>query len=241
MKHCHRPMVPSELPILVLFCGRAGTHLIDMTNGRSVREYRERLHDDRHLHDHRDLSTQFNRINFRLGSAWHGGWCWKRVAELLAAKHHTVCAHADRPVPTVSPAQTRHQPRHSYPRHRERNKVERFARRNSCRPLLCRNGGFRRRGENGEIDCRVGDGRCIFPRRRPKLFRPRFMEISHPQGPRRRPHSAATADGGDVGVNEQDRAWVDAKCTPQPIRCFMQPVALSGAHERIEESVYPCK
>jgi hypothetical protein len=42
MKHCHRPMVPSELPILVLFCGRAGTHLIDMTNGRSVREYRER-------------------------------------------------------------------------------------------------------------------------------------------------------------------------------------------------------
>jgi pimeloyl-ACP methyl ester carboxylesterase len=24
--------------------------------------------------------------------AWHGGWCWKRVAELLAAKHHTVLA-----------------------------------------------------------------------------------------------------------------------------------------------------
>src|ERR1700754_311210 len=24
--------------------------------------------------------------------AWHGGWCWKRVAELLRAKQHTVFA-----------------------------------------------------------------------------------------------------------------------------------------------------
>ncbi len=24
--------------------------------------------------------------------AWHGGWCWRRVAELLVAKHHAVFA-----------------------------------------------------------------------------------------------------------------------------------------------------
>jgi pimeloyl-ACP methyl ester carboxylesterase len=24
--------------------------------------------------------------------AWHGGWCWKRVAEFLAGKHHAVFA-----------------------------------------------------------------------------------------------------------------------------------------------------
>jgi pimeloyl-ACP methyl ester carboxylesterase len=24
--------------------------------------------------------------------AWHGGWCWNRVAELLRARHHTVFA-----------------------------------------------------------------------------------------------------------------------------------------------------
>ena len=39
-------------------------------------------------------------------------------------------------------------------------------------------------------------------------------------------------------VNEQDRAWVDAKCTPQPIQCLLQPVALSGARERIGKKAY---
>jgi hypothetical protein len=36
-----------------------------------------------------------------------------------------------------------------------------------------------------------------------------------------------------LGVNEKDRAWVDAKCTPQPIHCFLQPITLTGARERI--------
>jgi hypothetical protein len=41
-----------------------------------------------------------------------------------------------------------------------------------------------------------------------------------------------------LGVNEHDRAWVDTKCTPQPIQCLLQPVALSGARERIGKKVY---
>ncbi len=31
-------------------------------------------------------------------------------------------------------------------------------------------------------------------------------------------------------VNEQDRAWVDAKCTPQPLATLIDRVALTGAH-----------
>ena len=34
-------------------------------------------------------------------------------------------------------------------------------------------------------------------------------------------------------VNEKDRAWVDAQCTPQPIRCFLQKLTLNDARERI--------
>jgi hypothetical protein len=34
------------------------------------------------------------------------------------------------------------------------------------------------------------------------------------------------------------RGWVDAKCTPQPIQCLLQPVALSGARERIRKKAY---
>jgi pimeloyl-ACP methyl ester carboxylesterase len=39
-------------------------------------------------------------------------------------------------------------------------------------------------------------------------------------------------------VNEADRAWVDAKCTPQPLRTFTDSVSLSGARDRIARKVY---
>jgi len=39
-------------------------------------------------------------------------------------------------------------------------------------------------------------------------------------------------------VNEKDRAWVDAQCTPQPIQCFFQKIALTGARERIGKKSY---
>ena len=35
------------------------------------------------------------------------------------------------------------------------------------------------------------------------------------------------------GVNEKDRAWVSAQLTPHPIKCFLGPVALTGARDRI--------
>jgi hypothetical protein len=28
-------------------------------------------------------------------------------------------------------------------------------------------------------------------------------------------------------VDEKDRAWVDAQCTPQPIKCFLQKLTLT--------------
>ena len=39
-------------------------------------------------------------------------------------------------------------------------------------------------------------------------------------------------------VNEKDRAWVDAQCTPQPIKCFLQKLTLTGARERIAKKTY---
>jgi len=39
-------------------------------------------------------------------------------------------------------------------------------------------------------------------------------------------------------VNENDRAWVDAQCTPQPIKCFTQKQTLTGAREHIANKVY---
>jgi pimeloyl-ACP methyl ester carboxylesterase len=39
-------------------------------------------------------------------------------------------------------------------------------------------------------------------------------------------------------VNEKDRAWVDAQCTPQPIKTFLQKLTLTGARERIAKRTY---
>jgi pimeloyl-ACP methyl ester carboxylesterase len=39
-------------------------------------------------------------------------------------------------------------------------------------------------------------------------------------------------------VNEKDRAFVDAQCTPHPIQCFLQKLALTGARDRIAKKTY---
>lgn len=59
--------------------------------------------------------------------------------------------------------------------------------------------------------------------------------------------AAAETAGGDFVppppaasflVNEADRAWVDARCTPQPIKTFYEPVGAVAAREAIATKVY---
>jgi pimeloyl-ACP methyl ester carboxylesterase len=39
-------------------------------------------------------------------------------------------------------------------------------------------------------------------------------------------------------VNERDQAWVDAKCTPQPLQTFLEKPTLTGARDRVRRKVY---
>src|SRR5262249_29948264 len=39
-------------------------------------------------------------------------------------------------------------------------------------------------------------------------------------------------------VNENDRAWVDAMCTPQPLATLTDKITLSGARDAIAKKVY---
>jgi pimeloyl-ACP methyl ester carboxylesterase len=41
-----------------------------------------------------------------------------------------------------------------------------------------------------------------------------------------------------LNVNEKDRAWFEAKATPHPIKCLLQPSKLSGARDRIAKRTY---
>jgi pimeloyl-ACP methyl ester carboxylesterase len=47
------------------------------------------------------------------------------------------------------------------------------------------------------------------------------------------PPAAATAN-----VNEADQAWIDAQCTPHPIKCFLQVAVVTGARDRIAKKTY---
>jgi pimeloyl-ACP methyl ester carboxylesterase len=38
-------------------------------------------------------------------------------------------------------------------------------------------------------------------------------------------------------VNEEDRAWVDALCVPQPMGTFREKIVLSGARERVSKKI----
>jgi pimeloyl-ACP methyl ester carboxylesterase len=44
--------------------------------------------------------------------------------------------------------------------------------------------------------------------------------------------------GAFFGVNEDDCAWVDAQCTPQPVGTFTEKVKLTGAREAIPRKTY---
>jgi pimeloyl-ACP methyl ester carboxylesterase len=41
-----------------------------------------------------------------------------------------------------------------------------------------------------------------------------------------------------LNVNEADRAWVDAKCTPQPLATLTDQIILTGARERIARKAF---
>jgi hypothetical protein len=41
-----------------------------------------------------------------------------------------------------------------------------------------------------------------------------------------------------LGVPEEDLAWVDGLMTPQPVQTYLQPIALTGAVDAIEDRGY---
>jgi pimeloyl-ACP methyl ester carboxylesterase len=170
---------------------------------------------------------------------WHGGWCWKRVAELLAAKHHTVftptltglCERSHLLKPDINldthildivneikwkDLRDVILVGHSYAGMVVSGVVEKMAK--SIAALVMVDAFF---AADGQSMCDIDP------------LKSRILEALDEGLTALPPLTAAI-----LGVNEQDRAWVDAKCTPQPIQCFMQAVALSGARERIGKKAY---
>jgi pimeloyl-ACP methyl ester carboxylesterase len=173
--------------------------------------------------------------------AWHGAWCWRRVARLLTREGHEVFT------PTLTGLGERSHllapdvgldthildvanemkwqglkdvvlVGHSYAGMVISGVAERMEKAIAAFVML--DAFF---AENGEalIDLAVPAVRDGF------LAAVRDGATSVP------PRSAAA-----FKVNEADRAWVDAQCTPQPLQCVLQKLTLTGARERIANHAY---
>jgi pimeloyl-ACP methyl ester carboxylesterase len=173
--------------------------------------------------------------------AWHGGWCWRRVSDLLESKEHKVFA------PTMTGLGERS---HLMSKDvvldthiTDLVNVIRWEDLTGICLVAHSYGGFPVSGAIEQVLDRVSsviyldafvpeDGQkgldvaSDFSRRATMEAIARG-EASHP------PPKAEI-----FHVNEKDRAWVDSKLTPQPVGVALQPIKLSGAREKVRKKTF---
>jgi hypothetical protein len=173
--------------------------------------------------------------------AWHGGWCWRRVADLLQAKGHKAFA------PTLTGLGERS---HLLDKHVNLDThiadiVNLFHWEDLEDVCLVPHSyaGWPASGALEQVHDRVSSIVWL------DSFLPedgqRGFDFANPQS---HAGTLAAIEKGELGrpapkaefflVNEKDRAWVDSMLTPQPVAVAMQPIKLTGARERIASKTY---
>ncbi len=164
--------------------------------------------------------------------AWHGGWCWRRVADRLAARGHYVVA------PTLSGVGERS--------HLASDAINLTTQINDV---------------TGEIKWKDLDGIVLVghsyggmvvtgvaEQLRERIAAIVYLDAFLPEDgqsagdvigvPSWPEHLAAPISATAFGVNAADRAWVDSKMTPHPVGCFTEKLKVSGAHQSIANKLY---
>jgi pimeloyl-ACP methyl ester carboxylesterase len=171
--------------------------------------------------------------------AWHGGWCWRRVSDLLEKQGHKVFT------PTMTGLGERS--------HLLDGKINlathiadivnviKWEKLTDVVLVGHSYGGMIISGVAEEMPEAIGS--IVFldafvPESGDSLkaltARRDAIEALVRQGERSMKPIPAAA----FQVNERDRAWVDAMCTPQPLATFTDKITLTGAHERIAKKAY---
>jgi pimeloyl-ACP methyl ester carboxylesterase len=178
--------------------------------------------------------------------AWHGGWCWRRVADLLHAQGHKVFA------PTLSGLAERSHLLDAGLEIGLETHVTDVANlwrwEGLSEVVLCGHsyGGMVISGVAERLAAEPGAiGTLVFLDAFVPADGERMADLASPAV--RDAIAKVAARGASTippvpaavfQVNEQDRAWVDAKCTPQPLATLTDRIALTGARERIANKVY---
>jgi len=173
--------------------------------------------------------------------AWHGGWCWRRVADRLRSAGHAVFT------PTLTGLGERsHLLRAGIDLKMHIADVVNLMKWERLTDIvLCGHsyGGMVISGVAEQMPSAI---RSIV-----------FLDAFVPRDGESTQYLTSTAvqegiraalQRGDLGmppppakafgVNEADRAWVDSLCVPQPIGCFTSKILVTGAHDRIARKIY---
>jgi pimeloyl-ACP methyl ester carboxylesterase len=173
--------------------------------------------------------------------AWHGGWCWRRVADLLESKGHKVFTptmtglgershlmskdvNLDTHIADIVNVFTWEDLKdvclvgHSYGGWPVSGALEHILDRVSSVVYL--DAFMPQDGEKGVDSASEFSRKALFD----------AME----KGELTRPAPKATV----FHVNEKDRVWVDSKTTPQPNAVALQPIKLTGAREKVAKKTY---
>jgi pimeloyl-ACP methyl ester carboxylesterase len=173
--------------------------------------------------------------------AWHGGWCWVRVAALLRAQGHIVFT------PTLTGLGERSHlfgPGIDLTTHIT-DVVNLMKWEKLSDVVLCGHsyGGIVISGVAEQMEHAISsivfldaflphDGEAIEDVTAPVIKE--AMREARAKGE----HGIPPRPAAFFNVNEKDRAWVDGLCGPQPLKTFAQKITLTGARERIAKKSY---
>jgi pimeloyl-ACP methyl ester carboxylesterase len=173
--------------------------------------------------------------------AWHGGWCWRRVADLLEAKGHKVytptltglgaCSHLMSKDVNISTHIA---------------DVANLIKWEDLSNIVLVGhsyGGTMISGVAEELHGKIGS--IVFL----DAFLPDNGDVLREKAaPAFRDLIAAAIQRGDMslkappaaafGVEEKDRPWVDGKCTPQPIGTYSERAVYTGGRDKIAKKTF---
>ncbi|MBV9238520.1 MAG: alpha/beta hydrolase [Xanthobacteraceae bacterium] len=173
--------------------------------------------------------------------SWHGGWCWRRVADLLEKNGHKVYA------PTLTGLGERS--------HLMSGLITLDTHITDVANVI--------KWENLDNVVLVGHSYAGFvvsgvaEKALPSISSIVFLDAFLPDNgqrvvdlapPELKANALKAAERNEVGrpvppaktfyVNEKDQGWVDTKMTPQPTFVSLQPIVLTGAREKIAKKTY---
>lgn len=173
--------------------------------------------------------------------AWHGGWCWRRVSDLLEKKGHKVFT------PTMTGLGERCHlidPKVNLATHiTDIVNVIKWENLNDIVLVGHSYGGAIISGVAEQAPQSIGS--IVFldafvPENGDSLDARASQPVREAiaAGVQRGDTTMKAVPASVFRVNEKDRAWVDAKCTPHPMATLTDKITLTGAREKIAKKTY---